>query len=698
MTAIGDEVLEGVSIDTAIMFNFTDTFNISNIEPNVKLTLDGKTDAITGTWSSEMNETNLFTFTPGAALDYEMTYNITIGAGLQNLTGVAWYYDMAKTFQFLTEGLGAFPVSGKVVDQDGDPVKGIKVVVVSTDKVTYPDGKFNATTGDDGKFTIADVPAGTVAIEAQDLYYGNYVQYDATGATNASVKIEAAVTIADLMVTEADLPVTVTPAPGTTNVKIKDLEIVIVYPEAMDVNKTKAGFSLSKNGNLITGTWNVTTGNTTFKYKSDNLLDPNTTYEIDIAASIRTAEDKPLFWKAWNSNFTTEEAPKEKLTAKIKVGGVEYTGTMLEDIALTASITVEFSLKMNKATIEGNVSVTPSGGTAIAVTYAWSNEDKILTIDPTSDLTKGTTYTVNVAMDVMSMTGMKLEKALTATFKTVLPAIVITLYIDGEGSVALEKDGTQVATGNIVSNVVTLSIPGDQFTSGTHTVKVTGKDDYKDDEWTIEIDEDGIVTGPGDSADNARAMEKEGTDDDDGNMMMIIAIVVIIVIIIVVMVMLAMRKKPAEEEAPVEEEEETAGEFECPACGALVSADEKVCPECGEEFEEEEFKCPECGAPIEPDATTCEACGAEFELEEEGEEGEEGMEGEEEEEEDYEVEDEEGEEDLEGEEELDEEELEEEDLEADEELEEDLVEEDDLDELDDEVDDEDLDEELDKVE
>jgi ribosomal protein L40E len=94
------------------------------------------------------------------------------------------------------------------------------------------------------------------------------------------------------------------------------------------------------------------------------------------------------------------------------------------------------------------------------------------------------------------------------------------------------------------------------------------------------------------------------------------------------------------EEEAVEEEEEVVEEYECPTCGASISAEDKVCPECGEEFEEEEveeeappaeeeeeekaaeeeeeeveeeFECPECGTTVAADATKCPKCGVEFE-------------------------------------------------------------------------------------
>ena len=65
----------------------------------------------------------------------------------------------------------------------------------------------------------------------------------------------------------------------------------------------------------------------------------------------------------------------------------------------------------------------------------------------------------------------------------------------------------------------------------------------------------------------------------------------------------------------VEEESEIeAEEYECPSCGATVSAEATACPECGEVFEREEYECPSCGAIVESDSSSCPECGEEFEL------------------------------------------------------------------------------------
>jgi RNA polymerase subunit RPABC4/transcription elongation factor Spt4 len=90
----------------------------------------------------------------------------------------------------------------------------------------------------------------------------------------------------------------------------------------------------------------------------------------------------------------------------------------------------------------------------------------------------------------------------------------------------------------------------------------------------------------------------------------------IVILIIGVFMMILSSRVGAEAELPEDEEGEIeAEEYECPSCGATVSAEATACTECGEVFEREEFECPSCGAIVEPDAKSCPECGEEFEAE-----------------------------------------------------------------------------------
>src|SRR5450432_1547948 len=73
-------------------------------------------------------------------------------------------------------------VAGKIADDDGKPVSGARVRVVSSDPFSDQDVDSigEATTGADGTFTILDAPAGarTISVRAPGFVSGSQIQID----------------------------------------------------------------------------------------------------------------------------------------------------------------------------------------------------------------------------------------------------------------------------------------------------------------------------------------------------------------------------------------------------------------------------------------------------------------------------------------------------------------------------------------
>ena len=75
-------------------------------------------------------------------------------------------------------------------------------------------------------------------------------------------------------------------------------------------------------------------------------------------------------------------------------------------VSLTAPITITFDHEMNPTVTQAAVSVSPA---LQAPTYAWSNGNKILTIDDTYELDENTTYTVTVSDAAQDVDGNRLD-------------------------------------------------------------------------------------------------------------------------------------------------------------------------------------------------------------------------------------------------------------------------------------------------
>jgi hypothetical protein len=137
---------EGVAVGTDVRVFFSEDMDRLTAEAAFRLRGPNGTVAGQFTWSSD----SILTFTPHADLDYLTEYTAEVGAGARDL---AWNPLVDEyTWSFTTEPWTG-TLTGRVVKEDGSPVKGVTVTLVEADRT--------ATSGADGTYRILNVPAGT---------------------------------------------------------------------------------------------------------------------------------------------------------------------------------------------------------------------------------------------------------------------------------------------------------------------------------------------------------------------------------------------------------------------------------------------------------------------------------------------------------------------------------------------------------
>jgi hypothetical protein len=108
-----------------------------------------------GTPPSATGTTTTSTYYPGTT-DQAAAQSITVHAGetINNIT-------------FSMQSVRGFRISGRVVDENGEPAARAMVMLMPDPRSgSFMGPMGHATTGDDGRFTIADVPSGTYRINA----------------------------------------------------------------------------------------------------------------------------------------------------------------------------------------------------------------------------------------------------------------------------------------------------------------------------------------------------------------------------------------------------------------------------------------------------------------------------------------------------------------------------------------------------
>ena len=132
-----------------------------------------------------------------------------------------------------------------------------------------------------------------------------------------------------------------------------------------------------------------------------------------------------------------------------------------------AAVTATFDQAMDASTMtSANVTLTPSGGSAVSATVSYDPNTKTVTLQPSSTLQNGTSYTARLSTGVKSSLGTALTAAYTWTFSTLTPAApTVTATSPASGS-------TGVGTG--VAPTATFSVAMNASTITSSTVTLTG--------------------------------------------------------------------------------------------------------------------------------------------------------------------------------------------------------------------------------
>ena len=164
-----------------------------------------------------------------------------------------------------------------------------------------------------------------------------------------------------------------------------DRSITLVFSVTLDETSALNSITLKKGANPVPIDINFVSGNTVVIYP-DDALDGNTTYTIDISEQLRGTSGENFV--ARQVSFST--GLQEMQIVSVEIAGTDVTtGNRVTDVPLEIDMTINFSVPVDKSTLESAADLT--GPEAGALEFSYSNDDKTVIITssvPLRDLSK----------------------------------------------------------------------------------------------------------------------------------------------------------------------------------------------------------------------------------------------------------------------------------------------------------------------
>jgi hypothetical protein len=165
------------------------------------------------------------------------------------------------------------------------------------------------------------------------------------------------------------------------------------------------------------------------------------------------------------------------------------------NVAPQAPVTATFATAMDPATLNGSTfTLTTSGGSAVAATVAYDDATRTATLNPTSALASGASYTAKLSTGVHSDDSTPLPAAITWSFSTAAPSVVpaVTSTSPAAGATGISTGQAVQATFSTSLNAATVN--GTTFTLSGPSGSVSAATSYDDVTKTATLTPTGPLT------------------------------------------------------------------------------------------------------------------------------------------------------------------------------------------------------------
>jgi photosystem II stability/assembly factor-like uncharacterized protein/methionine-rich copper-binding protein CopC len=246
------------------------------------------------------------------------------------------------------------------------------------------------------------------------------------------------------------------PVNSATNV-IRDKTVVITFNENIQAGSAYANITFKTAAGVSVDATPTISGATTLSFDPPNDLAGNTVYTITIPVSAVKDMSNNNLAAQYTLSFTTQND-----TTPPTVSSADPANNAV-DVAKEKTITITFNENILAGTAYETIAVRDTSSTAISLSK--SIKDKVLTLDPTKDLTLGMKYTVTIpASGVKDSAG----NALAATYS-------FSLTTQSDTNTANAPQGLKLASNQGLAHISWTSITDSNLSSYNVYRKIKGE-------------------------------------------------------------------------------------------------------------------------------------------------------------------------------------------------------------------------------
>ena len=417
-----------VAVASNVVVNFSEAMNAGTVTTST-FTLT-PTSGGSPVAASIVYSAGSATLDPTSDLAYSTSYTVNVTNGAKDLANNGL---TAFTSTFTT---GANPDVTAPTVTNVTPVNAATNVAIASNVVVTFSEAMNAGTVTTSTFTLTPTSGGS-PVSASVVYNAGSATLDPTSdlAYSTTYTINVTTGAKDLanngltpfsstFTTGAPPDLTsptvtsATPLNAAANVGIAS-NVLVTFSEAMSGGTvTTSTFTLTptSGGSPVTASVAYNAGTATLDPASN--LAFSTSYTVNVTSGAKDLANNGLV--PFSSTFTTAAQPD--LTAPTVTNVTPLNAAT--NVAVASNVVVTFSEAMNATTITGSTfTLTPTaGGSAITGTIAMSGGNTVATLDPTSNLAMGTSYTVNVTNGATDVAGNG-AVPFNSTFTTIPPDV-----------------------------------------------------------------------------------------------------------------------------------------------------------------------------------------------------------------------------------------------------------------------------------